>query len=155
MPRLPTAIAATTILALGACSAGTPAQPSVTAMPSIGKSIEVFGQEDAACRDYAAKETGPASPAQAGIQTEMVRSAAGGLVGAGAGALLGSLKGAMGTGAALGGPVGIVAGALTAGSAASAASGKLQQRYDIAYAQCMHAKGNMVAGVQAMAGRRF
>jgi hypothetical protein len=155
MPRLATAVAATTVLALGACSAAPPTQPSLAAMPSAGKSIEVFSQEDAACRDYAGKETGTSSPAQAGMQTEIMRSAAGGLVGAGAGALLGSLKGAMGTGAALGGPVGLVAGALTAGSAASAASGKLQQRYDMAYAQCMHAKGNTVAGLQTVAGRRF
>jgi hypothetical protein len=155
MPRLATAVSTAAILALAACSAGPPSQPSVTAMPTVGKSIEVFGQEDAACRDYAGKQTGPASPAQAGSQTEIARSAAGGLVGAGAGALLGSLKGAMGTGAALGGPVGLVAGALTAGSAASAASGKLQKRYDMAYAQCMHAKGNTVSGLQAMAGPRF
>jgi hypothetical protein len=44
---------------------------------------------------------------------------------------------------------GLLTGTAAGAPAGAGSSGALQQRYDIAYVQCMYAKGNQVPGVAA------
>jgi hypothetical protein len=88
---------------------------------------------------YARTQVG-VGPQQAG-QTEMVASAAtGAVVGAAAGAALGDSSHDAGAGAGAGLLVGTAVGA----DNAYRSSSELQRRYDIAYMQCMYAKGNQL-----------
>jgi hypothetical protein len=50
----------------------------------------------------------------------------------------------MGRGAAIGAGTGLLAGSLVGASNAGRAGGAVQDRYDMAYAQCMKARGNIV-----------
>jgi outer membrane lipoprotein SlyB len=69
-----------------------------------------------------------------------VKSAAvGTLIGAAAGAAIGG-----GHGAAVGAGVGLAGGAMAGTGAADSSSYALQRRYDVAYTQCMYAKGHKV-----------
>lgn len=84
-------------LALGGCAGsllnpGPPTGPGVVAVPSAGKALPVFQQDDAACREYASQQIAVAAPANNGY----VRGTT------------------------------------------------PQQRYDIAYTQCMYSRGNTV-----------
>lgn len=139
------------LLALGACAAVPPSGPSVMALPGNGKSFEQFRADDAACRAYASSRTDK-TPEQASVNSGVKSAAIGTAVGAAAGALLGGHKGA-GVGAGAGLLVGSMAGA----GAAQHSAYTLQQRYDIAYTQCMYAKGDKVpeAAAQLEPRRRY
>ncbi len=125
------------VLTLAGC-ANTPMGPRVQAMPAAGKPFEVFVQEQAMCKQYAADQVG--GQAQAANE----RAIGTGLVGAGLAAGLGAaVNGGRGAG------IGAAAGAL-GGSAIGAGNSErdqrgIQQQYDNAYSQCMYAKGNQVA----------
>jgi hypothetical protein len=123
-----------------------PTGPSVAVMPAAWKPFEVFQAEDATCRQWAAQQTGGESP-QMAADNSLARSAVvGTLIGAGLGALIGSVSGSAGVGAGIGAGSGLLGG-MAVGSEPSYASGsELQRRYDIAYQQCMYAKGNQVPG---------
>jgi hypothetical protein len=127
-----------------------PTGPSVAVMPAAWKPFEVFQAEDAMCRQWAAQQTGD-SP-QMAADNAMGRSAVvGTLIGAGLGALIGSASANAGLGAGIGAGAGLLGG-MAAGAEPSYASGsELQRRYDIAYQQCMYAKGNQVPGAAYMA----
>jgi uncharacterized protein YcfJ len=139
------------LLALGACAAVPPSGPSVMALPGKGKNFEQFRADDYACRDYAAGQT-RVTPEQASVNSGVKSAAIGTAVGAAAGALLGGHKGA-GVGAGTGLLIGSMAGA----GAAQRSAYTLQQRYDIAYTQCMYAKGDRVpqAASQIERPRRY
>jgi hypothetical protein len=128
------------------CSCATmPAGPSVMVMPPDGKSFEQFQIDDAICRQWAAQQIG-LSPQNVANQNTVSGAVVGTVVGAGLGAAIGSTSGDAGAGAAIG-----AASGLLIGSAAGADSGQVygwqaQRRYDIAYMQCMYAKGNRVPG---------
>lgn len=124
---------------LTGCSVAVPTGPSVAVMPAQGKPFEVFANDNAVCMQYAHTQVG-VGPQQAG-QTEMVASAAtGAVVGAAAGAVLGDSSHDAGAGAGAGLLVGTAVGA----DSAYRSSSELQRRYDIAYMQCMYAKGNQL-----------
>jgi hypothetical protein len=53
------------VLALGACAVPPPAGPSVMALPGQGKTFAAFQEDDVACRQYAAQQTGGVSPGMA------------------------------------------------------------------------------------------
>jgi hypothetical protein len=115
-----------------------PTGPSVAVLPAPGKPFEVFTAEDQACRAYSAQSAG-ADPNDAAAKSVASSAVVGTVIGAAAGAMLGGHNG-IGTGAGLG---------LLAGSAVGAGRGaearySVQQRYDIAYEQCMYAKGNQL-----------
>ena len=55
-------------------------------------------------------------------------------------------KGA-GAGAAIGGGTGLLGGTAMGSNAGASSEYTLQKRYDIAYQQCMYAKGNQIPGV--------
>ena len=92
-----------------------------------------------ACQAYANSQTAPLS-AQANNQalgSTLLTTA----LGAGLGAAIGG-----GHGAAIGAASGAVAGTAVGVGPNAYANYGLQQRYDIAYAQCMYGKGNQLPG---------
>jgi hypothetical protein len=117
-----------------------PTGPSVAVMPAPGKPFEVFIADDQLCRGYASQVIG-GNANNVASQNFVGSAALGTAIGAAAGALAGGHEGA-GAGAAVG---------LVAGSAVGAGEGgrsgyQMQRRYDIAYQQCMYAKGNQLPG---------
>jgi hypothetical protein len=131
-------------LTLAGCVVAPPTGPSVVAMPGPGKTLPQFQSEDASCRGYAGQQTGYASPQQAANQSAVGSAAVGTVLGAAAGAAIGAASGNAGAGAAIGAGSGLLVGsAVGAGNAADSAD-SLQQRYDIAYEQCMATQGNQI-----------
>jgi hypothetical protein len=109
-------------IALCACAVAPPTGPAVVALPPAGKNLAQFQQEDITCRGYAQQQIGYGEPRQAVNEGPTVSAAAGGSgTGEGGGSSAGS--------------------AMSAGNI-SASAAALQQRYDVAYAQCMAASGN-------------
>ncbi len=137
------------VVILSGC-ATMPTGPSVAVFPSPGKPFEVFQADDAVCRQWAQQQIGGVSPGQTANQNLATGATVGTLVGAAMGAAIGAATGGAGgagAGAAIGGAAGLLGGTAM-GSDAGAASGyQLQRRYDIAYQQCMYAKGNQIPGV--------
>ena len=132
---------------LSACAI-VPTGPSVLVLPAVGKPLDLFQADEVGCRHYAQYQTGVA-PDQAATQSAVTSATVGTAVGAAAGAVIGAAAGNPGAGAAIGAGSGLILGS-AGGVQASAASGAmLQSRYDMAYIQCMYAKGNQVPGMAA------
>jgi Glycine-zipper domain len=137
-----------TILSVGAClvltaCATVPTGPSVMVLPGNGKNFDQFQGDDAVCRQWALQQTGT-TPNKAGATSTVTGAAVGTVVGAGLGAAIGAAAGSPATGAAVGAGAGLFGGtAVGAGNAYDSGS-SVQRRYDIAYMQCMYAKGNQV-----------
>jgi hypothetical protein len=129
----------TLALVLSGCATA-PSGPRVAVMPAPGKPFEVFVEEDKLCRSYAEQSIGQ-SRDEAATKNFAGAAAVGTAVGAVAGSLSGG-HGSTGSGAATGLVIGSVVGA---GQSADA-SQDAQRRYDIAYEQCMYAKGNQIPG---------
>jgi hypothetical protein len=129
-----------TVACLGALAgcASVPNGPSVAVMPAPGKSFEQFNTEDSVCRQFAQNSIG-ASASQAATDSEVKSIAIGTAIGAVAGTLAGGHQGA-GSGAA----VGMMGGAAIGSGEAQYGGREAQRRYDIAYEQCMYAKGNQL-----------
>jgi uncharacterized protein YcfJ len=111
-------------------------------MPAPGKPFDLFATEDRICRQYAAQSIG-SPPDEIGSQNAVGSTVAGVAIGTAVGALAGGHEGAQ-TGAA----VGLIAGSSEGASNAAYASRDAQWRYDLAYQQCMYAKGNQIPGYQ-------
>lgn len=137
------------ILALAGCAVAPPEGPSIMALPGKDKSFEAFQTDDAVCKQYALAQIGYASPAAAANQSAAGSAAVGTALGAAAGAAIGAATGNPGAGAAIGAGSGLVLGGASGLNAAGASSYALQRRYDIAYIQCMSAKGEDVPAAQA------
>ncbi len=131
------------LLGLSGCTT-MPQGPSVAVMPAQGKPFDLFQQEDAQCRAWARQSLGP-DAAQAGAQSMLGSAVVGTAVGAAIGGIAGGSR-AAGSGAAVGLGLGSVAGA----GRAQDTQRHLQRRYDIAYEQCMSAKGNIIPPQQTM-----
>jgi hypothetical protein len=143
-------VAALTVFGALAGCATLPDGPSVAVMPAPGKPFEVFMAEDNECRAFAKNAIGGKSANEAATESELKSAAVGTAIGAAAGALMGG-KDSAGTGAG----VGMLSGAAM-GSAASEYSGnQVQRRYDIAYEQCMYAKGNQLPTASAYRPRQY
>ncbi len=142
-PLIATGSALGAILALGACAVQPPTGPTVMALPPQGKSLAAFQQDDISCRGYAQQQTGYPQPGLAG-NPALGGAAIGTAVGAAAGAALGAIAGNPGAGAAIGGGTGLLGGTAIGANTAGASQYSLQQRYNIAYTQCMYARGNSV-----------
>lgn len=127
-------------LALLAGCASLPSGPRVAVMPAPGKPFEVFVAEDRQCRYFAEQSIGM-TPQDLATRNVVGNAVVGTAIGAAAGALGGGHNGA-GTGAA----IGMVAGTASGASQAGYAGVEAQHRYDIAYQQCMYAKGNQLPG---------
>lgn len=129
------------LLALNACTVEAPAGPSLPVMPGDGKSLSQFQQDDATCRQFANDRIG-ISPSTAANQAGLGSAAVGTVAGAAAGAAIGAAAGNPAAGAAIGAGAGLLTGgAVGVGNAATFAD-SIQQRYDLAYQQCMAATGN-------------
>jgi uncharacterized protein YcfJ len=123
-----------------------PSGPSVMVLPAPGKSFETFQAEDQGCRNWAAVQSG-ATTADTVNQNIAGGAVVGTLMGAGLGAAIGAASGNAGAGAAIGAGVGALGGTAVGSEAGFAAGADAQRRYDIAYQQCMYARGNQIPGV--------
>lgn len=131
-------VALVAVLALMASCAQMPTGPSVAVMPGPYKPFDVFTQDDEICRGWAGHSIG--QPGHDAAVRAFIGSAA---VGTALGALVGAAAGgehAVGSGAAAGAAMGAMAGS----SHSAAVAWSEQRRYDIAYSQCMYARGNVV-----------
>ncbi len=126
------------LLMLGAC-ATIPNGPSVMALPGTGKSFDQFRADDADCRQFALSQIGGASANQAAVASGVTSAA----IGAGVGALAGAAMGGHDS-AGAGAGMGLLAGSAIGASSGQASGYEAQRRYDIAYIQCMYAKGDRV-----------
>jgi uncharacterized protein YcfJ len=108
-------------------------------LPGTGKSFEQFRADDGDCRQYSYVQVGGKTPNQAASDSGVKSAAVGTIIGAAAGAAISG-----GQGAAVGAGVGLAGGALAGTAAADQSSYGIQQRYDIAYTQCMYSKGHKV-----------
>jgi len=125
-----------------------PSGPNVMVLPASGKPFDQFQADDLLCRQYAQQQTG-ITPGQAAAQSTVSTAALGTALGAAAGAAIGAAAGNAGTGAAIGAGTGLLVGTASGVQAGSASTATLQWRYDMAYTQCMYAKGNQVPGTSA------
>jgi hypothetical protein len=127
------------LLGLVGC-ASIPSGPNVMVLPGTGKSFDQFRADDFECRHYAHVQSGGKTPDQAGTDAGVNSAAVGAAVGAVAGAAIGRSGHAAVAGAGLG-----TAGGALAGTGAAAHSGhSVQHRYDMAFQQCMYAKGHQI-----------
>jgi hypothetical protein len=132
------------VLVMGGC-ATIPAGPSVMVLPSPEKSFEQFQVEDGVCRQWAGQQIG-VSPQETANQNTAAGAIIGTAMGAALGAAIGAASGNAGTGAAIGAASGLVGGTAVGANAGQASGWEAQRRYDMAYQQCMYAKGNQVPG---------
>ncbi len=120
-----------------------PTGPSVQVMPGTGKSFEQFQADDAACREWAGRQIG-LPPQEVANQNTAAGAVVGTLIGAGLGAAIGAAAGNPCIGAAIGAGSGLLVGTSAGANAGQVSGWEAQRRYDIAYEQCMYAKGNQI-----------
>jgi hypothetical protein len=108
-------------------------------LPGTGISFDRFRNDDYLCQQFALGQVGGTTPNEAAISSGVATAAVSTAVGAALGAAIGG-----GRGAAIGAASGLAAGSLMGSKSASGSMYELQQRYDIAYIQCMYAKGHQV-----------
>jgi hypothetical protein len=120
-----------------------PTGPSTMVLPGSGKDFEQFKVDDAQCRQWALQQTGTTT-AKAANESAVGSAAVGTVVGAAAGAAVGAAYGDPATGAAVGSGVGLLGGTAVGADRAAGAEWSVQHRYDVAYMQCMYAKGNQI-----------
>jgi hypothetical protein len=122
-----------------------PTGPSMMVLPAPGKPFEQFQAEDANCKWWASQQSGLS--AQETVNQNTVSGAVvGTIIGAGLGAAIGAISGNPGMGAAVGAGSGLLGGTISGANAGQGYAWDAQRRYDIAYQQCMYAKGNQIAG---------
>ncbi len=141
------------VLVLAGC-ASLPTGPSVMVLPGSGKPFEQFQADDAACRQFASQSVG-GEPGNRATQSTVSGAAIGTALGAAAGAVIGAAAGSPGTGAAIGAGTGLIGGTAVGASAGYSGAGEAQRRYDVAYQQCMYAKGNQIPGSVAPRRARY
>lgn len=139
MPTLLKSFALVALLGLAAC-VSVPTGPAVMVLPGTGKSFDQFRFDDGACRQFAYEQIGGQTAALA-QENSAVTSA---VVGAAVGALAGAALGGNSSGAAVGAGVGLLGGSMAGAGAAQSSAYGAQQRYDIAYQQCMYANGHRI-----------
>jgi hypothetical protein len=120
-----------------------PTGPSVMVLPGTGKAFEQFQGDDLACRQWALQSVGVTTQ-KAGADNLATGAVVGTALGAAAGAALGAAAGNPAIGAAAGAGAGLLGGTAVGGGYADASMVAVQRRYDIAYMQCMYAKGNQI-----------
>jgi outer membrane lipoprotein SlyB len=134
LSRLNLAIASLCLISLAGCAVA-PQGPRVAIMPTPGKPLELFAQEDQYCRSYAQQSIGPDTSAERAVGAAVVGTILGAAVGS-------AMSGRHHNNTAAGAATGLIMGTAI-GAGGSAAEGQsAQQRYDIAYQQCMVSKNN-------------
>ena len=122
-----------------------PIAPTIPVMPAPGKPFDLFVNEERECRRYADFTTGR-TPHDAYTDSVVSDAAAGTAIGAIVGTGLGALSGHPGEGAIIGSGIGLVEGSAIGANEGYRSSYSMQQQYNIAYQQCMYAKGNQLPG---------
>jgi Glycine-zipper domain len=138
MSRYSKVFSATVILVITGC-ASLPSGPSVMVLPGTGLSFDQFRNDDVICQQFASFQVGGTTANQAAVNSGVTSAAVGTALGAATGAAIGG-----GSGAAIGAGSGLVGGSLVGTGAASGSMYEVQQRFDVAYIQCMYAKGHQV-----------
>ena len=138
MTHSPRSLLLVALLGLGAC-ATVPTGPAVMVLPGTGKNFDQFRFDDGACRQFAYDQVAGVTPSRAADDSGVRSAAAGTLLGAAAGAAIDGSSGA-----AVGAGVGLLFGGLAGAGAAERSAYGAQYRYDIAYQQCMYAKGHRI-----------
>jgi hypothetical protein len=140
------------LLVLGACTVMPPNEPSVLVLPGTGKTFDQFRADNDTCKQFAYEQVGGRSPSVAAADSGVRSAAVGTVLGAAAGAAING-----GRGAAVGAGSGMAMGGLAGAGAAETSSGRLQQRYDFGYQQCMYANGHRIpmAGAGGLMGSFF
>jgi len=136
-------LVATSLLLVAGC-VSVPAGPTVLVLPGQQKSFDLFQYDDIACRQYAQSLVAPAG--QEAVNNAAGTAAVATVIGAAAGAIIGSASGQAGQGAAIGAGTGLLFGSAAGGNTAYLSSYELQRRYNVAYMQCMYARGNQLPG---------
>jgi hypothetical protein len=131
------------VLLLSAC-AQTPLGPTAAVMPAPGKPFDVFQADQLLCKQYAEGQV--AGQAENANMRAVGAAALTTALGAGLGAAIGSASGAAGLGAGIGAGSGALGGAGIGAMQSDRANMTIQQRYDIAFSQCMYSRGNQVPG---------
>ncbi len=138
LPKLwQTMLALCGLLGLIGCATPPPG-PRVAIMPTPGKPLELFSEEDQYCRGYAQQSIGQSTSAsnEAAVGAVVV----GTVMGAAVGSMMSTRRH---DNTAAGAAAGLAMGT-AAGAGQSAAGGEsAQRRYDIAYEQCMVTKNNL------------
>ena len=143
MARSPLLIAGlAAALLLAGCVSAPPSGPSVQVLPGTDKNFDQFRADDMECRQYAYYQIGGPGSEQAAVDSAVSNAAIGTLVGAAAGALIGGNR----SGAAVGAGTGLIVGSSAGYNASNSTWYEQQRRYDIAFVQCMYAKGHQVPG---------
>jgi len=134
------------VVVLGGCVT-VPSGPTVMVVPGSQKSLEQFQDDGAACQQYAQNVVAPQGVAAA--NNAAANAAVGTAIGAAAGAIIGSATGQAGQGAAIGAGTGLLFSTPGTSNMAYASSWQMQRGYDMAYVQCMYARGNQLPGQAA------
>ena len=140
MSRFPILALFAMIMLLGSGCASIPTGPSVMVLPGAGQSFDQFRIDDANCQQFAMAQIGGTSANDAAVESGVASAAVGTALGAAAGAAIGGGAG----GAAIGAGTGLLAGSMVGTGYAGNSRYATQQRYDVAYIQCMYAKGHQV-----------
>jgi len=148
--RIRIVAAASVALLASACVTVPPSGPSVTVLPGSGKTFDQFRYDESDCRQYASSQIGGATPEQAQVDSGVRSAVVGTAIGTVAGALVGGRHGA-----AVGAGTGLLVGSAAGAGASDASARTLQQRYDMAYQQCMYAKGHQVPVAGRYAPRSY
>ena len=138
MTRPVAATAFVAALLLGGCVTQ-PEGPTIPVMPGRDKSFTEFQNDDMQCQSFASNRVAGRA------ENANDRAILSAIIGAGVGAALGGAVGG-GEGAGVGAASGGIVGGAIGSNQSAYAQGTLQRRYNIAYAQCMEAKGNDVRG---------
>ncbi len=141
------------LLTVSGC-ATIPTGPSVMVLQPAGKSFEQFQADDAVCKQFAYAQVGGVTGQEAAQKSAVSSAAIDTALGAAAGAAIGSASGNMGAGAAIGADSGLLLGSAAGTGYSSGSYYETQRRYDIAYMQCMYAKGNEIPGTTTRRVRR-
>ena len=121
-------------------------------LPGYQKSFDQFRADEGDCRGYAQAVLGGPNAGQAANDAAAANAVAGAALGAAAGAILGSVTGHAGNGAAIGAGTGLLFGSAAGSNRSGYSSYQMQRQYDVAYMQCMYARGNQVPGQVAYRG---
>lgn len=127
------------LVVLAGCAVNAPPGPRVAVMPPPGKPFEQFAAEEQYCRGYAQNNVGGQTPGEVSGQSVAGSAVVGTVIGAAAGSLLGGRHGT-----ATGAGMGLITGTMVGAGQGARSAADTQRAYDIAYQQCMYAKGNQL-----------
>jgi uncharacterized protein YcfJ len=127
------------LVVLAGCAVNAPPGPRVAVMPAPGKPFEQFAAEEQQCRGYAQNNVGGQTPGEASGHSVAGSAVVGTVIGAAAGSLLGGRHGT-----ANGAGMGLITGTMIGAGQGARSAADTQRAYDIAFQQCMYAKGNQL-----------